>query len=259
MNWLDRAENKFGHLAIPGLPRIIAGLNLLVFVLYKLEPNYLGFLHLDPAAVMQGQVWRLFTFLLIPSFGGFFADWFSVILYLLYIVFIGTGLEQAMGSFRFNVYYALGALGVIVSSFFFGGWYGNSMLNTTLLFAFAHYYPDTVIYIMFILPAKVKWLAWATAALLVFSFVTSNWGLRMSMLAAFLNYWIFFGADLIRAVRDRREIAERRSRFQGQVEETAGPLHQCIVCKRTDVTAPDLDFRVARDGEEYCREHLPKR
>ncbi len=36
-------------------------------------------------------------------------------------------------------------------------------------------------------------------------------------------------------------------------------LHHCKVCGRTEVTAPELEFRVAADGEEYCLTHLPSR
>jgi hypothetical protein len=35
-------------------------------------------------------------------------------------------------------------------------------------------------------------------------------------------------------------------------------LHRCAVCGATELTDPNLDFRVARDGEEYCIAHLPK-
>ena len=38
----------------------------------------------------------------------------------------------------------------------------------------------------------------------------------------------------------------------------AEPLHKCAVCGATELTDPNLDFRVARDGEEYCMAHLPK-
>jgi len=34
-------------------------------------------------------------------------------------------------------------------------------------------------------------------------------------------------------------------------------MHCCVVCKRTDLTHPALDFRVGLDGHDYCEEHLP--
>lgn len=263
MNWIHRAEARFGRFAIPRLPEIIASLNLLVYLLYKLAPEIIGYLQLDLDAVLHGEVWRLVTFLVIPSLGGGPLDPLFFLFYLLYILFLGRGLEQAMGSFQFTLYYALGALGQILASVIIhgngAGAYGNSTLNTTLLFAFERFYPETVIYILYILPAKVKWIVWVAAASTLFLFVTSGNEFRASILAAFLNYLIFFGPGLVNAVRHRHEVAERRQRFERDTRAaTPATLHECSVCKRTEVSAPELDFRVARDGNEYCLEHLPK-
>ena len=35
-------------------------------------------------------------------------------------------------------------------------------------------------------------------------------------------------------------------------------FHRCAQCGKTEITAPDLEFRVSRNGEEYCFPHLPK-
>ena len=55
-------------------------------------------------------------------------------------------------------------IGTTIAAFFFGSNFSNTMLNASLFFAFANFYPDEVIYIFFILPVKVKWLAWVSAA-----------------------------------------------------------------------------------------------
>ena len=59
------------------------------------------------------------------------------------------------------------------------------MLASSLFFAFAHFYPDEVIYVLFVLPLKVKWLAWISAALLLLGFVASPMSYRMALIAAF--------------------------------------------------------------------------
>ena len=59
-------------------------------------------------------------------------------------------------------------IGTTIAAFFFGRNFSNTMLNASLFFAFASFYPDEVIYIFFILPVKVKWLAWISAAFLLF-------------------------------------------------------------------------------------------
>ena len=48
------------------------------------------------------------------------------------------------------------------------------MLAASLFFAFAWFYPDEVIYVFFILPMKIKWLAWVSAAFFLFGFVTRS-------------------------------------------------------------------------------------
>jgi hypothetical protein len=80
---------------------------------------------------------------------------------------------------------------------------------------------------------------------------------RAAMVAAFANYFIFFGPELFRQARHRQEVSSRRKRFEDSARADAEPLHKCAVCGRTELSDPDVEFRVARDGEEYCMDHLP--
>jgi hypothetical protein len=266
MNWLDRAEARFGHLAIQGLGRILVGFNLLVYVLYKLFPHTLELLRLDPALVWQGQVWRLFTFIFIPRFGFFFGgastptgEAIGLFFYLLFLNFIAAGLEQAIGAFKLNVYYFIGMLAIMISSMFLGG--ANSapfLLNSTLLFAFARHFPDAVMYWL-IIPVKMKWLAWLEAGFLLFFFIVADFSYRVSLIVCMSNYLLFFGRGHLLDATGRVEVSERRQRFDADVREASGPtLHECAVCGVTEVKDPYMDFRVARDGKEYCARHLPK-
>ena len=141
----------------------------------------------------RGQVWRLITYIFIPTTNS--PIW--IIFVLLFLWFIGEGLERAWGAFRLNLFYFVGMIGTTIAAFFFGSNFSNTMLNATLFFAFAHFYPEEVIYIFFILPAKVKWIAWVAAALLLFGFVTGPNSYRMALVAAFANYLIFFGPELV--------------------------------------------------------------
>jgi hypothetical protein len=260
MSLLDRLETRFGRFAIPGLIRYVVALNALVYVLVKLNPDFLLALVLWPSKILQGEVWRLVTYIFIPQFGTFILpEWFNAAMYLIFLWWVGNGLEQALGSFRMNLYYFTGMLGITVAAFFFGGGFGAALLNTSLLFAFAQFYPDEVIFIMYIIPAKVKWMAWIAAAVLVYQFLTSgDWSFRVSLVVALANYVIFFAPEIYRNARMRRQVAERRQKFEKAKAPDNETLHQCAVCHRTEVSNPELDFRVARDGQEYCREHLPK-
>jgi hypothetical protein len=259
MHWIDRAEAKFGHLAIPGVLRYVAGFNAFCFILAQLNPHFLEFLLLNRDLVLQGQVWRLVTYIFIPSIGGFFPDWFSAAMYLLYLIWIGDGLEEAMGAFRLNLFYFVGMLGTTLAAFLADVGSTGFLLNTSLLFAFARFYPDLTIYVMFVLPVKVKWMAWISAAFVLLGFVASGLAYKTAVIAALANYLLFFGREIFHDARHRQEVSQRRQRFEAATQSSGDDaLHRCEVCGRTELVAPDLEFRVAKDGHEYCAEHLPK-
>jgi membrane associated rhomboid family serine protease len=254
MIWLDKLERRLGFLAIPGLPRILVGFGALVFALAWLLPGFTSMLQLDPVRILHGEVWRLITYIFIPQSQSplwvLFALWF--------LWWIGEGVERAWGPFRFTLYFVVGMIGTTVSAFFFGSNFSNSMLIASLFFAFARFYPDEVIYILFILPVRIKWLAWVAGAFLLLGFFSNSNSYRVSLVAALANYLIFFGPEFIYQARHRHEVSSRRKRFESDARSEAETLHKCAVCGATEVTDPNLDFRVARDGEEYCVAHLPK-
>src|SRR5262249_40048606 len=92
--------------------------------------------------------------------------------------------------------------------------------------------------------------------LLLGFFVNSN-SYRVSLVAALANYLIFFGPEFFSRARHRHEVSIRRKRFEDRASGEDEPLHKCVVCGKTELSDPDLEFRVSRDGEEYCVDHLP--
>jgi membrane associated rhomboid family serine protease len=253
MTWLDKLERRFGFLGIPGLMRILVGFTALVFVLIWLNPDFRFLLKLDPVRILRGEVWRLITYIFLPQ--TYSPLWLVLALWFLW--FVGEGLEQAMGPFRVTIYFFLGMIGTTVAAFFFGSNFSNAMLISSLFFAFARFYPDQVIYILFILPAKIKWIAWALALFLLLGFVLNTNSYRAALLAAFANYFIFFGPEILRAARHRKEVSSRRKRFEGDARASEA-LHHCAICGATELSDPHLEFRVARNGEEYCMPHLSR-
>ena len=149
-------------------------------------------------------------------------------------------------------------IGTTIAAFLFGSNFSNGMVITSLFFAFARFYPDEIIYILFILPVKIKWLAWIYAAFLMLGFFLGPNSYRAALIAAFINYFIFFGPEIIHQARHRRDVSTRRKRFETDSRSPVETLHRCAVCGATELSDPNLDFRVARDGEEYCMAHLPK-
>jgi membrane associated rhomboid family serine protease len=254
VTWLDKLERRFGFLGIPGLIRIVVAFNAVVFLLVRLNPDFISVLGLDPVRIRHGEVWRLLTYIFIPQT----FSWLWIVFVLWFLWFIGDGLERAWGSFRLTLYFLVGMIGTTIAAFFFGGNFSNSMLLASLFYAFARFYPDVVIYIFFILPVKIKWVAWAMAAVLFYGFFAATNSYRMALLAALSNYLIFFGREIFQEARQRREVSTRRQRFESSRASEIEPLHKCAVCGATELSDPNLDFRVARDGEEYCVAHLPQ-
>ena len=112
--------------------------------------------------IREGEVWRLVTFLFLPMTGT--RDFF-VLFNLYFAWWIGSSLEEHWGTFKFNVYYFIGALGTIVAALIAGP-QGNLYLNLSLVLALAAVFPDVTILFFFVVPIQVKWLGLLTAAFL---------------------------------------------------------------------------------------------
>ena len=148
---------------------------------------------LDASKILQGQIWRIFTFLFqCPSNNIFF---FVITLYFYYM--IGDVLERSWGSFRFNIYYFTGVFGTVIASLLIyiitGHVYymDTTFINASLFLAFAFEYPDMEVLLMFILPIKMKWMAYASMALYIVNFLQGNWGTKIAILVSLLNFILF--------------------------------------------------------------------
>lgn len=255
MSLLDRLEKPLGRFAIPGLIRYVVGFNALVFLLGFADPNYLGALTLNRDAILAGEVWRLFSWIFIPNTMS--PLW--VLFYLMFTWWVGDLIEGAWGTFRLNAYYFTGYLACTIAALVFPGpSLGNTALTSSLLFAAATIAPELQIMLFAIIPLKLKWVAFISAALLGVSVLSAPWGVRASILVAFSNYLLFFGPAFFRQGAERRQIAARRAKFQ-TASLSVETLHRCETCGRTEVSNPELDFRVSADGHEYCTSHLPSR
>ena len=106
-NFLDKMERKFGRFAIKNLMLYIIGVYIVGALISVVNPLfYISYLSLNIEKIMQGQVWRLITFILEPMAsvsGGTSVIFFCITLYFYWI--LGTNLVYAWGTFRFNVYY----------------------------------------------------------------------------------------------------------------------------------------------------------
>lgn len=255
MTFLDRLERPLGRFAIPGLIRYIVALNALVFILVTLNPGYEAMLMLDRAAVMNGEVWRLVSWIFLPTTKSMFWIFF----YLLVTWWLGDTLEQSWGTFRLNAYYFLGMILCTASAMLFGASGGTVFLSLSLFLAVATLAPNMEILLFFILPLKMKWAALISLAMPLLAFITGSLAEKMIILMCLGNYLIFFAPGLVRAWMDRAETSGRRARFEARKMPESETIHRCEVCGATEMTHPTRDFRVAADGREYCDQHLPRR
>ena len=254
MNWISKIERKFGHLAIKRLMYYIIIFNAIVLLLYHIFPPIYSFLTLEPARVLKGEFWRLITYVFIPPTFNLF--WAVFTLYFYYLV--GTSLENEWGSSKFNLYYLTGMLGTTIGAFISGGEATALYLNLSLFFAFARIYPDFQMLLFFIIPVKIKYLAWLNWIFFGFTVLTSPLTAKIAALVAIGNYFIFFGKETIQSLKLKRQVHYNRKKFFDEIANTP-PIHKCAVCGLTEKDDRRMDFSYCKecgDDYEYCTKHI---
>ncbi len=259
MKWLDRLEARHPSWGLEGLIRYISLLMLTVFFLDQsgMLPYHMLYLHRD--AIMAGQIWRLFTFLLIPAS----TNIFFLIFELSILVMCADGLESSWGTFKLTAYYFCGALFTIIGALFVPEMqFGSYFIYLSLFLGFATIYPDYEILFMFIIPIKIKYLAMFSGAYMVFQLAFAPWQLKLAIGLAIGNYLLFFAQDALSTARRNRIQYGRSAEYARAIAQKADFRHKCSTCGKTDVSDPDLQFRYCTcsqcgpDGKPFCSEHL---
>ncbi len=269
MRLVERFAYRHPRFGIPNLMRYICIGNLAFWLMGVLLRNYilLSYITFDAEAILQGQVWRLISFMFYPVTNG-------VLLALLAFYFyywMGSTLEQYWGMVQFNIYILLGWLFTVVFGFLVYFITGESpqitgnYLYLSLFFAFATLFPDQQVMLFMLIPIKMKWLA-IVDALFFASTVLMGMGqfpANLLPLVAMLNYAVFFGGELwsrrprktsSETVNFRRESARIRREQRHELYK-----HKCAVCGRTDVSNPELEFRYCSRCAGYhcfCQDHI---
>lgn len=272
---LNKMERKFGRFAIRNLSLYLIVGYVIGYILSA--TGTIEFLNLNPYQILHGQVWRIFTWILMPPSS---LSIFTIIMLFFYYS-IGTSLERTWGTFRYNVYLFSGMLFTLIGAFllyayyaFFGGFSGLEFkigdyvapffstyyINLSIFLAFAASYPEMKILLYFIIPVKIKWIAYLDAVLILWNFIQGTLPIKAAIIASLMNFLLFF-----LSTRDFRRIhpkeIHRRAEFKRQ---TTAPVkmvskHKCAICGRTEEDGDDLEFRFCSkcDGNyEYCQEHL---
>jgi hypothetical protein len=247
---LARLERRFGRHAPEGMILWIVGISGALHLLVFARADAAPLLWLDPDAVLRGEVWRVVTFLFAPTgpVTGTGLLWTALGLWFLHT--IGTALEAQWGSFRFDVFFLLGALATLAVGFIVGPVSGRYVAEALLL-AFAVEFPDYEV-LLLILPVKVKYLGFLSGGLMVYALVTGDLATRAAVGVALANFLLFCGPTL-----------RSRLRGAGVVRRNAAPafappvrkMRVCAKCGRSEADDPKLEFRVC-DCQEKCRGKL---
>ena len=253
MNLLKDITRKIGQFFL--VPRLSLVLTLgacLCFIFGMISPYFLSFIAFVPERILAGEFWRALSFIFYPfDLHPFFA-FFTYYLFFL----MGSALEQKWGAAKFNLFIFIGYLGTMAVAFLTPSAIAtNYYIYLSVYLAFAALYPDFELYLFFVVPVKIKWLAWMVAGLTALDFVGSGWSGRFAVLVSAVNFLIFFGPGFFRNTKDRVQTIQVEIRA---TQEVAKPFHVCAVCGITEKTNPSATFRVS-DGMEYCFEHLKNR
>lgn len=304
---VNRFFYRNGNKGIRNLMLYVGVGNLAIYVLTLLNPTnplFYDLFRFDFSGLFSGEVWRLLTFPLCylteldsPFFG---------ILTLFFFYWCGSVLEQSWGVLRSNCYYLCGVLltdlvGLLIglaAKSDFGSWADAAVLsyvvnaayvNMSLMLAVATLLPDQMVRIYFVIPVKMKWLAWLDVGLIVYHIF--DWTLkliryRLLYLSTFLallvplvsivSYLLFFGKGAAAILPDFIRYRPTRKSWQRKVAQGsvytdtgagrsrgaargASARFRCTVCGRTELTNPNLEFRYCSKCAGYrcyCADHI---
>ena len=277
-----------------GIPNLMLYVSLgsaLVYLFYMATGNELLYewLHFDRDLILQGQVWRLFSYALTYNGGNILMTGIGLLCY----YSLGRAMENLWGTLRFNLFYLSGILLMDLYALILGAFMGEygavlsymvdiTYLNMSLFLAYATLYPDAHFLLLFIIPVKAWIFALIDLALVVYNLLVFPFPLNLFPVVALANYFLFFGKDVVNVIpMSWRANARRLGRKVTSKQKKAGPkvvpfpnagsyeasvakpkdlcTHRCTVCGRTDVSNPELEFRYCSKCKGYhcyCIEHI---
>lgn len=252
MNWIEKLERRFGSWAIPKLALYLIIMQAIGYLL--LTGGYVGYddmiLH-GSSVIHRGQWWRLLSFMMIPENDQLI--WLLISFYVFYL--ISNALEEQWGAFRFNLFILTGYLLTVTFSIISpGAAMTNYYFLGSVLLAFATIFPNFEFLLFFILPVKVKWFGFLAAAFYTLTLFSGDIGSRLSVLAAFITYGLFFGKEFISNFKS----GQRKKAYVAKREVLeAQPLHTCESCGKSDKSDPTLSFRYCSTCSKcYCEQHI---
>lgn len=217
MKILRRIEGLIEKIAISNLMSYIAAINLGVYLVdyFRIIPGITSYLYFSPSLFLQGQIWRIVTFIFIPPSASLF-----FILFVLYFYYmIGSSLEQEWGTARFNTYYLFGMIATVAASFLTRTAANPVYLNLSLFLAFAQLYPDHEILIFFFLPVKIKYLGYLNWIFFAITIITGSLAQKVFAIVSLLNFFIFFHKDFIETIQLKTKVYKNRRNYNSQIRQ----------------------------------------
>lgn len=265
-----RHRNK----GIPNLMLFIALGTAIMYVFMMIDPSNLLYsaLCFDRTSILHGQIWRLLTYIFIPSD----SNPLLLAISLFFYYYIGRAIESSWGPFRFNLFYFTGMLITDIAALLLGVSATVGNLNLSLVLAFATMFPENQVLLFFIIPLKMKYLAWVYFALTIWEVIAYPLPYNLFPIFALLNYFLFFGSDILAVLPDFLTRGRKKSfgSFFTQKKQKPNPnwasgyqsksgqkpyRHKCTVCGRTDTDYPNLEFRYCSKCKGYycyCIDHI---
>lgn len=246
MKLLDRLERKFNDLPELNITYYLIFGQIFVFFLVTFYPQYDGMFYLQGDRILNGEWWRIVTFVFEPVTRSFIFAAFTW--YILYMY--GTTLERQWGTFRFLVYTLIVVLGTIGISLLFPYMpVSNGFLYTSLFLAFAQLFPNYQLMLFFILPVKIKWLAVITWIGIAVTFLFGTIPTKILTVVSILNFILFFWEDILYFVK---QTSRRSTKKIAETKLLQKPDHVCSVCGKNNIDNPDMGIR-------YCSKCNPER
>lgn len=280
----ERFCYKHRNIGIPNLMLYISIGSALVYLMTSFTGNPSVFLALsfDKTLILKGQIWRLFTYPLTSAYisGNFILVALSLFCYYT----LGRAMENQWGTLRFNLYYFTGVLMMDVFCMLFDGYANAYYLNLSLFLGYATLYPNAQFLLFYIIPVKAWIFALVDLGLTFYDVIRyAYYGIFpfcLFPLVALLNYFLFFGKDVLNVIplswrincsRLFRKKKQKPTQYKTVPFPTAGSYqattarprapynHICTVCGRTDITNPELEFRYCSRCNGYycyCEDHI---
>ncbi len=265
-----------------GIPNLMlylclgSGLTFL-FTMVTGDPLLYYWLMFDRERILQGQVWRLFSYAL--TFQSNF-DILWTMLGLVCYYSLGRAIENVWGTFRFNIFYLTGIVLMDIYCLIFPCYASVDYLNLSLFLAYATMYPNSQFLLLFIIPVKAWIFALIDLVIVVYSLIADPFPYNLFSVISLANYFLFFGKDVLNVIpvswrvnfsrlfRKKKKYAPqpkvipfpRAGSYEAETATVKAPYtHRCTVCGRTDVSDPQLEFRYCSRCSGYrcyCEEHI---